>query len=150
MRTVYLVDPLRALNSIHRLLQIATLKALFEAPLQVISYCNTLDTFVMSISSSGPALRQPLTLAAVFPVFLGYYAQAVLAILPNTFIFKLLLLPFILWQAWKCAIGLDYAVLTAQFLGRESTDRFRCSNLTLVVRSFSRVVSPWIATETGA
>jgi len=88
----------------------------------------------MSISSSGPALRQPLTLGAVFPVFLGYYAQAVLAILPNTFIFKLLLLPFILWQAWKCAIGVDCAVLTAQFLGRESTDRFRCSNLALVVR----------------
>ena len=109
---------------------------------------NTLDTLVMTISS---ALRQPLTLAAVFPLFVGYYAQAVLAILPNTFIFKLLLLPFILWQAWNCAIGLDCAVLTAQFLGRESTDRLRCSNLGLAVRSFSSVMSSlWIASvETG-
>ena len=87
-----------------------------------------------SIDSSGPALRQPLTLAALFPLFLGHYTQAVLAILPNTFIFKLLLLPFILWQAWKCAIGLDCAVLWAQFLGRESSDRFRTSNLGVAVR----------------
>ena len=93
------------------------------------------------MSSSGPALRQPLTLAAVFPVFLSYYAQAVLAILPNTFIFKLVLLPFILWQAWKCAIELDCAVLTARFLGRESTDRLRCSDLALVVRLFSSVIT---------
>jgi hypothetical protein len=42
-----------------------------------------------------PALRQPATLAAITPVILSVYAQAVLAILPNTFILKLALLPFI-------------------------------------------------------
>src|SRR5712691_1777390 len=98
---------------------------------------NTVDPLSTTVYSSGPAFRQPLTLAAVSPLFLGYYAQAVLAILPNTFIFRLLLLPFILWQAWKCAIGLDCAVLWAQFLGRETSDRFRCSNLGLVVRPSS-------------
>ena len=103
---------------------------------------NTLDPLLTSIYSSGPALRQPLTLAAVFPLFLGYYAQAVLAILPNTFIFKLLLLPFILWQAWKCTVGLDCAVLWAQFFGRESADGFRSSNLALAVRPSSRTMSP--------
>jgi len=103
---------------------------------------NTLDPLSTSIYSSGPALRQPLTLAAVFPLFLGSYAQAVLAILPNTFIFKLLLLPFILWQAWKCATGLDCAVLWAQFLGRESADGFRGANLGLAVRPSSGTMSP--------
>jgi hypothetical protein len=97
-------------------------------------FSNTFASLSTSIDSSGPAFRQPLTLAAVFPLFLGHYTQAVLAILPNTFIFKLLLLPFILWQAWKCAIGLDCAVLWAQFLGRESSDGFRSSNLGLAVR----------------
>jgi hypothetical protein len=54
-----------------------------------------------------PALRQPATLAAVTPAFLTIYAQAVLAILSNTFILKLSLLPFIVWQAWSCAVGLS-------------------------------------------
>jgi hypothetical protein len=44
-----------------------------------------------------PALYQLATLAAVAPVFLSFYAQAVLAILPNTFILKLSLLPFMVW-----------------------------------------------------
>jgi len=91
----------------------------------------------MFIYSPDPALRQPLTLAAVFPVFLGYYAQAVLAILPNTFIFRLLLLPFILWQAWRCAVGLDFGAFLAQLLGYQSADRFAFFNNSFVVR-FSR------------
>jgi hypothetical protein len=53
-----------------------------------------------------PALRQPVTLAAVAPVFLGIYAQAVLAILPNTFKLKVVLLPFIAWQAWRSVVNL--------------------------------------------
>jgi hypothetical protein len=91
----------------------------------------------MFINSPDPALRQPLTLVAAFPVFLGYYAQAMLAILPNTFIFRLLLLPFILWQAWRCAIGLDFGAFLAQLFGYQSTDRFAFFNNSFVVR-FSR------------
>lgn len=102
---------------------------------------NTVDPLSTTVYSSGPVVRQPLTFVAVFPLFLGYYAQAALAILPNTFIFRFLLLPFILWQAWECAIGLDCAVLWAQFLGRESSDRFRWSNLAFVVRPPSRAMS---------
>ena len=80
-------------------------------------------------------LRQPLTLAAVFPVVLCNYALAVLAILPNTFIFKLFLLPFILWQAWKCAVGYDMAAPSAKLLGKQSTDGLGGANILFVVRS---------------
>jgi len=91
----------------------------------------------MAIYSPDPALRQPLTLAAFFPLFLGFYAQAVLAILPNTFIFKLLLLPFILWQAWRCAVGLDFGAFLAQLPGYQGADGFVFLNFCFVVR-FSR------------
>jgi len=88
----------------------------------------------MSIYSIDPALRQPLTLGAFFPLFLGYYAQAVLAILPNTSIFKLLLLPFILLYVWRCATGLDFAATLAQWLGRQSSERLAFYNLAFTVR----------------
>ena len=94
----------------------------------------------MSINS--PDLRPPLTLAACFPLLLAYYAQAVLAILPNTFIFKLLLLPFILWQAWKCAVELDCAGPWARLLGHENTDKFAFMNFNATVRHFSEMMSP--------
>jgi hypothetical protein len=90
--------------------------------------------------SPDPTLRQPLTLAAVFPLLLCYYAQAVLAILPNTFIFKLFLLPFILWQAWRCAIGYDMAALQAQMVGRQSADRLGSTNMMFMVRPFSNTI----------
>jgi hypothetical protein len=89
-------------------------------------------------------LRQPLTLAAVFPVLLCNYALAVLAILPNTFIFKLLLLPVILWQAWRCAIGYDMAAPSAKMLGvlgQQSTDGLGGANIFFVVRLVSRIMS---------
>jgi hypothetical protein len=91
----------------------------------------------MSINLTSPDLahRQPLTLTAFLPLFLGFYAQAVLAILPNTFIFKLSLLPFILWQAWKCAVRYDYAMSLAQSLGHQNTDRLAFLNLCFVVRA---------------
>jgi hypothetical protein len=46
-----------------------------------------------------PSIRQLLTLATVLSLFLGYYAMAMLAILPNSLILKLSLLPFMGWQA---------------------------------------------------
>ncbi|KAI0291690.1 hypothetical protein BC826DRAFT_1105826 [Russula brevipes] len=73
--------------------------------------------------------REPLTLTAISPLILGYYAQAVLVILPNTFTFRVSLLPLILWQAWRCAIGFDFAAQLAQLLGRQSSDRFSILNL---------------------
>jgi hypothetical protein len=86
-------------------------------------------------SPDPPALRPPLTHATLFPFFLSYYAHAVLAILPNTFIFKLLLLPFILWEGWKCTVRYDYAVLLAQSLGHQNTERLGFFNLLFVVRA---------------
>ena len=77
-----------------------------------------------------------LTPVALFPLLLCHYAQAVLVILPNTFLVKLSLLPFILWQVWRCAIGFDCALLVAQFLGRQSTGGLICFNLFFAVRSF--------------
>ena len=88
----------------------------------------------MSIYSPDPPLRQPLTLVAVSPLLLSYYVQAVLTILPDTFIFKLLLLPFILWQARRCAVGLDFGVFLTQLLGHQGTDRVAFWNLMFVVR----------------
>jgi hypothetical protein len=81
-----------------------------------------------------PALRQPLTLTAVAPLYLSFYALGVLAILPDTFIFKLSLLPFVVWQAWSCAVGLNFSAALAQLLGLEDADRVNFWNNSFVVR----------------
>jgi hypothetical protein len=65
----------------------------------------------------------------------------VLAILPNTFIFKLLLLPYILWQGWKCTVEFDYGVLVAQSLGHQSADRVALFKLMFVVRYFAKLIA---------
>jgi hypothetical protein len=80
-----------------------------------------------------PAHRQPATLAAIAPALLSVYVQAVLAILPNTFILKLLLLPFILWQTWSCVVGLDFSVAMAKWSGLQSDDRLRFWNVSFGV-----------------
>ena len=87
----------------------------------------------MSYLFPDPALRQPATLAALIPVFLTIYAQAVLAILPNTFILKLSLLPFIVWQAWSCAVGLNFSMGMAKWLGFENAERFTVWNFQFAV-----------------
>ena len=84
------------------------------------------------------ALLQPLTLAALSPLLLSYHVQAVLAILPNTFILKLLLLPYISWQAWKCIVEFDHAALFAQLLGHDRTDRVAFCSFVYVVRYFAK------------
>ncbi|KAH9168369.1 hypothetical protein EDB89DRAFT_2245211 [Lactarius sanguifluus] len=43
---------------------------------------------------------------ALIPLSLTYYALGVLAILPNTFLFRLLLQPVFLWQAWSRTLEL--------------------------------------------
>ena len=80
------------------------------------------------------SLRQPLTGAAFFPFYLSYYAMAVLVILPHTLILKLSLLPFVLWQAWRCAVGLNLSVTLALSLGIENGERLNHWNLVYVVR----------------
>jgi len=88
----------------------------------------------MSIYSPDLALRQPLTLSAIFLLLLSHYAHAVLTILPNTFIFKLLLGPFILWQAWRCAVGFDFGASFVSLLGHQDTDRSAFWNFFFAVR----------------
>ena len=88
----------------------------------------------MFIYPPDPTLRRPLTLTATFPLFLGYYALAVLAILPHTFIFKLLLMPVVVWQASKCALELDFSAWLAQQPGFQSVDGLRFWNLIFIVR----------------
>jgi len=79
------------------------------------------------------SLRQS-SLTAVFPLFLTYYALAVLAILPNTFLFRLLLQPVFLWQAWRCVTNVDFSAWLAQSLGLQSADRIIFWNCAFVVR----------------
>ena len=98
-----------------------------------------------------PSLRQPATLAAIAPVFLGIYAQAVLAILPNTFVLKLSLLPFIVWQAWICIVRLNFSMGLAKWLGYESDEQFRFWNFQIVVGAIScaKNVSQWTVLRLG-
>jgi hypothetical protein len=86
-----------------------------------------------------PALRQPATLATLAPVLLSVYAQAILAILPNTFILKLSLLPFIVWQTWSCAVGMNFSAAVAKWSGLQSDERLTFWNVSFVVgaKSFS-------------
>ena len=83
-----------------------------------------------------PALRQPFTLAAFFPLLLSHYAMAVLVILPHTFVLRLSLLPFVLWQAWRCAFGLDISAVT---LGAKDGEHLIHWNPAYVVRLLSSV-----------
>lgn len=120
----------------------ATLAFLLVLSFIAIFLSNVLNIPLMSINSPDLTHRPPLTLAAFFPLLLAYYAQAVLAILPNTFIFKLLLLPFILWQAWKCAVGLDSAGSRARLFEHENTDKFAFTNFGMTVRHFLEMMPP--------
>ena len=98
---------------------------------------NTLRLLSMSIYPLDLALHPPLTLAAVFLLHLSHYAHAVLTILPNTFFFRLFLGPFILWQAWRCAVGFDFGAFLGPLLGHQGIDRFAFWNYFFVV-SFSQ------------
>ena len=95
---------------------------------------NTVRPLLMSVYSPDLSLRQPLTLATILPLLLSYHALAVLAVLPNTFIFKQMLLPFVLWQAWKCSTEFEWGVPLAQLLGHQGTDRIAFWNFLFVVR----------------
>ncbi|KAI0302801.1 hypothetical protein B0F90DRAFT_1627170 [Multifurca ochricompacta] len=87
-------------------------------------------------SPPDPALRQPYTSSAFFPLVLGHYALAILAILPHTFIFRISLLPIVLWQAWRCAVGLSLSEGVAQLLGLESAERLNYFNVPYMIGVF--------------
>ncbi|KAH9974849.1 hypothetical protein BJV74DRAFT_953746 [Russula compacta] len=84
-----------------------------------------------------PALRRPFTATAFLPLYLCHYALAVLAILPHTFILRLALTPIVLWQAWNCAVGLDFSAGLARSLGLESSARINYWNFPYVMGMFN-------------
>ncbi|KAH9958220.1 hypothetical protein BC827DRAFT_1136615 [Russula dissimulans] len=84
-----------------------------------------------------PALRQPFTTAAFLPLGSCHYLLALLVILPRTFILRLALVPIILWQAWNCAVGLDFSAGLAKWLGRESSERLNHWNFAYVIGMFA-------------
>ncbi len=86
------------------------------------------------------SLRQSSAVTAVIPLLLSYYALGVLAILPNTFLIRLLLQPVFVWQAWRCVEDVDFAAWLAQLLGLESTDRINFWNSPFVVRSLFAIM----------
>ena len=93
-------------------------------------------------SPPDPALRRPFTAAAFLPLYSCHYALAVLAILPHTFILRLALTPIVLWQAWNCAVGLDFSAGLAKSLGLESSARLNHWNFAYVVRLSSTTSFP--------
>ncbi|KAH9168363.1 hypothetical protein EDB89DRAFT_1855643 [Lactarius sanguifluus] len=80
---------------------------------------------------------------ALIPLSLTYYALGVLAILPNTFLFRLLLQPVFLWQAWGCITNINFSAWLAQSLGLQNSDSLALWNSSfmtgmccMVLRSF--------------
>ncbi|KAH9168367.1 hypothetical protein EDB89DRAFT_2073959 [Lactarius sanguifluus] len=83
-----------------------------------------------------PSLRHSSAITSLIPLCLTYYALGMLAILPNTFLFKLLLQPVFLWQAWWCATNVDVSVWFAQSLGLQNSDSHRLWNFPFVMGMF--------------
>src|SRR5260221_14297511 len=90
-----------------------------------------------------PAARQPFTVVAAFlPLCACQYLLAVLAILLHTYVLRLAFVPMVLWQAWYCAVGLDFSAALAKSLGHDSMDRLNHWNYGYVVRnSFFQITS---------
>ena len=87
------------------------------------------------------SLRQP-SVTALVPLFMTYYALAVLVILPKTFILRLLLQPVFVWQAWRCIADVDVAAWLAQSLGLKSAVRLNFFNSPLPVRLLVTMMLP--------
>jgi hypothetical protein len=93
-------------------------------------------------TSPDPSLRQPFTGAAFLPFHSFYYAMAVLVILPHTYILRLSLLPIVYWQAWKCAVGLNFSAGLTLSLGIKNGERLNHWNFAYVVRLLPSVKFP--------
>jgi len=100
-----------------------------------------LSAFLDLFTPPDPALRQPFTGAAFFPFYASCYAMAVLVILPHTFILRLSLLPFVLWQAWRCAVGLNFSAGLVLSLGAKDGE-LNHWNFTYMVRLLSSLCFP--------
>jgi len=100
----------------------------------------------MFISSAFPpdtAARQPLTVAAILLFYACHYLLVVHPTLPHIYILRLIIVPVVLWQAWYCAVGLDWPTGLARLLGRDSVGRHHHENYGYVARdSFSKYVFP--------
>jgi hypothetical protein len=59
---------------------------------------------------------------------------------PKHIVSKLSLFPFIVWQTWTCAVGLDFSMWIAHFLALQSAGRFSFCNSSFVVRSLPILV----------
>ena len=84
--------------------------------------------------SQDPTSRQSFTTAAFLPLFSFHYVLAVLA-----FILIYALLPILLWQPWKCAVGLDFSAGLPNLFGLESSARLSHFNVTVCL-SYNFVV----------
>jgi hypothetical protein len=111
--------------------------------------------YTMSISAFSPnppdpTSRQPFTTAAFLPLCACNYILAVLAILPHTYILRLALVPVILWQAWNCAVGLNFSAALAKSAGHDSVDRLNHHNFAYGARDpFCRNdLQPFLLTHT--
>ncbi|KAH9079667.1 hypothetical protein EDB83DRAFT_2514183 [Lactarius deliciosus] len=82
------------------------------------------------------SLRRPEAVTALLPHYLTYYALGVLAVLPNTFYFRLLLQPVFLWQTWWCVANVDFAAWLAQSLGLQNSDTLKFWNGAFAVGMF--------------
>ncbi|KAH9041416.1 hypothetical protein EDB84DRAFT_1644417 [Lactarius hengduanensis] len=82
------------------------------------------------------SLRRPEAVTALLPHYLIYYALGVLAILPNTFYFRLLLQPVFLWLTWWCVANVDFAAWLAQSLGLQNSDTLKFWNGAFAVGMF--------------
>ena len=87
----------------------------------------------MTILLPDLSLRQP-SVTALIPLFMTYYALAVLSILPNTFFLRSLLQPVLMWQAWRCMADVDLAAWMVQSLGFKSDARLDIVNSPFAVR----------------
>src|SRR5882762_693135 len=83
-----------------------------------------------------PDNRLPFTLLAGLPFFFCYYVFAVLAILPNTFLVKLALLPVVVKLGWHTSVNYDVAKGLATSYSRLDYERIVTYNYGAVVISF--------------
>ncbi|KAI9446205.1 hypothetical protein H4582DRAFT_1843513 [Lactarius indigo] len=82
------------------------------------------------------SLRRPETITTLIPHFLIYYALGMLAILPNTFLFRVSLQPIFLWLTWWCVANVDFAEWLARSLGFQNADNFKFWNGAFAVGMF--------------
>lgn len=97
--------------------------------------------FISSAFPPDPAARQPLTITAILSLYAFHYFLAVLAILPHTYFLRLAFVPVVLWQAWYCAVGLDFPAALTKRSGHDDVGRLHHKNYGyMVCDSFSKYV----------